>query len=872
MRACGTAVQLVVSAVLAGAGTAAAAQTTYNCTLNGRSWQSAQPCDFNSPPRAVITPRSEPRLPPLPGEVRPVDKAPEYLKFESPRCAELSEGVRTGASRGLSRAAQRELQEAYRRQCTDEESRARRSPPGRKESPARRPRARGAGRAAGARPREAEPRAVRRDEAHSPVEAAAPRDHDGRRARRLRALRSDLAGALLSLSGRRLRRRPARTPAAPAPDGRRPRRRRAVPRSRRRCSRARRSSSRVCRPSAGGGKRRPRRSPPSVSGSKAVRVSIGLPARLPSAGTVTGARPPVASRCGSSNSSTGRTMGAYGRPSFSNSAASSAALRPARRSRSIGIMVSRFATRRLLLARRGSALRSAKPKASQNTAHWVSLTTARKICSSPATVKTSYTAQGEIRLGIGSGGTPITAACIMCWATRKTLFSNSALCTCWPLPVFCRAREGGEHADRAEHPAHDVVDAAAGAQRPADRAGHVGQAAHHLHHLVEGGAVVVGARQEALVRDVDQARIELRERGVAEAEPLHRPGLEVLAEDVGAGHQLEHDLPAARVLGVDRDALLVAVEQGEEAGAGADELSGVVAAERLDLDHLGAEVAEDDAAGGSHHHVGELDHPDAGERQVFRFGHPSSLGRSPRARECCAAPPRLVHTFHPAAAGARDERPRRTLQHDHQPRRPGLGRRMAGPPRPRRRLPPGRPVPLGRSGLHPHHRQDPRHRAVPDQSLRPDVRRDHGLEPGQDRHPGQGAAGDAVPDQPGRLRHPQRGARGAPRHPVRDAHPHAQRRRGLGAEARPAADLAVLDLRPRQPRLPRLRRRGPERRGKAAPGRRPRHEHLPHPAQSRPAHRRPDGGGARSRRCTPWRRAAPCSSAPRPRARSATAS
>ena len=100
MRACGTAVQFVASAILAGAGTAAAAQTTYNCTLNGRSWQSAQPCDFNSPPRAVIVPRSEPRLPPLPGEARPVDKAPEYLKFES-------------------------AQEAYRQQCADEESRAR---------------------------------------------------------------------------------------------------------------------------------------------------------------------------------------------------------------------------------------------------------------------------------------------------------------------------------------------------------------------------------------------------------------------------------------------------------------------------------------------------------------------------------------------------------------------------------------------------------------------------------------------------------------------------------------------------------------------------------------------------------------------------
>jgi hypothetical protein len=62
----------------------------------------------------------------LPGEVRPVEKAPEYLKFESPRCAELSEGLRTAASRGLGATAQRDLQEAYRQQCTDEESRARR--------------------------------------------------------------------------------------------------------------------------------------------------------------------------------------------------------------------------------------------------------------------------------------------------------------------------------------------------------------------------------------------------------------------------------------------------------------------------------------------------------------------------------------------------------------------------------------------------------------------------------------------------------------------------------------------------------------------------------------------------------------------------
>ena len=63
-----------------------------------------------------------------------------------------------------------------------------------------------------------------------------------------------------------------------------------------------------------------------------------------------------------------------------------------------------------------------------------------------------------------------------------------------------------QRADRAEHPAHDVVDAAAGAQRSAFRAGHVGEAAHHLHDFIERSAILVGAGQKALVRDVNQAR------------------------------------------------------------------------------------------------------------------------------------------------------------------------------------------------------------------------------------------------------------------------------------------------------------------------------------------------------------------------------
>jgi hypothetical protein len=105
-----------------------------------------------------------------------------------------------------------------------------------------------------------------------------------------------------------------------------------------------------------------------------------------------------------------------------------------------------------------------------------------------------------MRLGMGAAGLPVTANCIMCWATRNTLFSNSALCTSWPWPVPVSSRgwaQRGHGADGAKHAAHDVVHAGARAQRVAGAAGHVGQAAHHLHHFVQRGAVVVGAGQES---------------------------------------------------------------------------------------------------------------------------------------------------------------------------------------------------------------------------------------------------------------------------------------------------------------------------------------------------------------------------------------
>ena len=99
-------------------------------------------------------------------------------------------------------------------------------------------------------------------------------------------------------------------------------------------------------------------------------------------------------------------------------------------------------------------------------------------------------------------------------------------------------------ADGAEHAAHDVVDAGARAQRVAGSPGHVSQAAHHLHHLVECGAVLVRAGQKAFVADVNQPRVQRLEAGVVQPELGHGAGLEVLADDVGGGNQAQRGLQA----------------------------------------------------------------------------------------------------------------------------------------------------------------------------------------------------------------------------------------------------------------------------------------------------------------------------------------
>ena len=66
-------------------------------------------------------------------------------------------------------------------------------------------------------------------------------------------------------------------------------------------------------------------------------------------------------------------------------------------------------------------------------------------------------------------------------------------------------------------------------------------------------------------------------------------------------------------LEVDGDAALVAVEGAEEAGGKADQPPGRVARHRLDLDHVGAEIGEDQACARTHDGVAEFEHANAGK-------------------------------------------------------------------------------------------------------------------------------------------------------------------------------------------------------------------------------------------------------------------
>ena len=169
-----------------------------------------------------------------------------------------------------------------------------------------------------------------------------------------------------------------------------------------------------------------------------------------------------------------------------------------------------------------------------------------------------------------------------------------------------------KHRHRAIRRAHDVDHGRARAQRLANRAGHVGQPAHHLHDFVERHAILVRTAQESFERAVDQTRVHGCKGSVSQPQAIHRPRREILNQGIRGSNQPIDDLPTFLGLEIDHHALLVAIEKGVVARAKALEPAGVITIRGLfDSDYLGAEIGQNEAAGGPHDGMGELQHAES---------------------------------------------------------------------------------------------------------------------------------------------------------------------------------------------------------------------------------------------------------------------
>src|SRR3989441_4204379 len=210
-----------------------------------------------------------------------------------------------------------------------------------------------------------------------------------------------------------------------------------------------------------------------------------------------------------------------------------------------------------------------------------------------------------------------------------------------PLP------ESGHHAQCRVHARARVADGGTGLERRRAReAGQRHRAARRLRDHVEALVLAVGTvGAEALHGEIDQARIQGREGLVAEAHPLHPAGRLVLGHDVGPlDHVEEHGL-ALRVLEVERDALLVGVEQEEVARVDAGFLGatvppGLPLAGLLDLDDLGAEPREHLGARRAGLELGEVQDADAVQRCAHRLPPTGIIprGREPRRSSSAQSP------------------------------------------------------------------------------------------------------------------------------------------------------------------------------------------------------------------------------------------
>src|SRR5215210_4311668 len=140
-------------------------------------------------------------------------------------------------------------------------------------------------------------------------------------------------------------------------------------------------------------------------------------------------------------------------------------------------------------------------------------------------------------------------------------------------------------------------------------------------------------------RAVDQRRIRLAQHLVADAQPLEHARPEALDQHVGGFGELQESLPSPLLLQVEPDRALIAVQRQVDRRAGAEPgvlVAAVVGrgpadvvalAGVLDLDHVSAEIGEEQGAEAAREQPGEVEDLDVRERQGAHSAAPDvSIG------------------------------------------------------------------------------------------------------------------------------------------------------------------------------------------------------------------------------------------------------
>jgi hypothetical protein len=105
----------------------------------------------------------------------------------------------------------------------------------------------------------------------------------------------------------------------------------------------------------------------------------------------------------------------------------------------------------------------------------------------------------------------------------------------------------------------------------------------------------------------------------AEAEPFHGAGAEILHQHVGLRDQLGKNFAAGRALDVDRERALAAIGRDEQRGElaalvdGGAAAAGDIAADWLDLEHVGALVRQEHGRVRARHHTGQIEDANSAE-------------------------------------------------------------------------------------------------------------------------------------------------------------------------------------------------------------------------------------------------------------------